>query len=143
MRGTTQNKGEINLPLIKDANKKMVKVGIVSKGAKPALTTYTRLKAYPAGFSLVEAELHTGRTHQLRVHFAAIGHPIVGDSKYGDFQVNDYFEELYGLKNQFLHASYFRFKEITGNLSYLSGKEFRSPLPEKEKKILDSISRLQ
>lgn len=143
VRGTTQNKGEINLPLIKDANKKMVKVGIVSKGAKPALTTYTRLKAYPAGFSLVEAELHTGRTHQLRVHFAAIGHPIVGDSKYGDFQVNDYFEELYGLKNQFLHASYFRFKEITGNLSYLSGKEFRSPLPEKEKKILDSISRLQ
>ena len=89
----------------------------------------------------MEAELLTGRTHQLRVHFAAIGHPIVGDSKYGDFKINDTFEKMYGLKNQFLHASYFKFKEIDGKLSYLSGKEFISPLPEKEKQILASVSK--
>ena len=52
------------------------------------------------------------------------------------------FEKMYGLKNQFLHASYFKFLELEGPLSYLSGKEFRSKLPEKEEKILASISRL-
>ena len=143
VRGTTSERGEINYPLIKDSNKKMVKVGTIQKGAKPALTRFHRIKSYTCGFSLVEAELLTGRTHQLRVHFAAIGHPIVGDSKYGDFKVNENFEKLYGLKNQFLHASYFKFYKIDGVLSYLSGKEFTSSLPEKEQKILSSIARIQ
>ena len=143
VRGTTSERGEINYPLIKDSNKKMVKVGTIQKGAKPALTRFHRIKSYTCGFSLVEAELLTGRTHQLRVHFAAIGHPIVGDSKYGDFKVNENFEKLYGLKNQFLHASYFKFDKIDGVLSYLSGKEFNSSLAEKEQKILSSIARIQ
>ena len=143
VRGTTSERGEINYPLIKDSNKKMVKVGTIQKGAKPALTRFHRIKSYTCGFSLVEAELLTGRTHQLRVHFAAIGHPIVGDSKYGDFKVNENFEKLYGLKNQFLHASYFKFDKIDSVLSYLSGKEFNSSLPEKEQKILSSIARIQ
>ena len=143
VRGTTSERGEINYPLIKDSNKKMVKVGTIQKGAKPALTRFHRIKSYTCGFSLVEAELLTGRTHQLRVHFAAIGHPIVGDSKYGDFKVNENFEKLYGLKNQFLHASYFKFDKIDGVLSYFSGKEFNSSLPEKEQKILSSIARIQ
>ncbi len=143
VRGTTSERGEINYPLIKDSNKKMVKVGTIQKGAKPALTRFHRIKSYTCGFSLVEAELLTGRTHQLRVHFAAIGHPIVGDNKYGDFKVNENFEKLYGLKNQFLHASYFKFDKIDGVLSYLSGKEFTSSLPEKEQKILSSIARIQ
>lgn len=143
VRGTTSERGEINYPLIKDSNKKMVKVGTIQKGAKPALTRFHRIKSYTCGFSLVEAELLTGRTHQLRVHFAAIGHPIVGDSKYGDFKVNENFEKLYGLKNQFLHASYFKFDKIDGVLSYLSGKEFNSSLPEKKQKILSSIARIQ
>ena len=143
VRGTTSERGEINYPLIKDSNKKMVKVGTIQKGAKPALTRFHRIKSYTCGLSLVEAELLTGRTHQLRVNFAAIGHPIVGDSKYGDFKVNENFEKLYGLKNQFLHASYFKFDKIDGVLSYLSGKEFNSSLPEKEQKILSSIARIQ
>ncbi len=142
VRGITGDRGEIDFPLIKDSEKRMVRVGTIQKGAKPALTRFHRLKSYNVGFSLVEAELMTGRTHQLRVHFAAIGHPIVGDSKYGDFKINENFEKLYGLKNQFLHASYFKFGQIDGVLAYLSGKEFRSPLPEKEQKILDSIARI-
>lgn len=142
VRGITGDRGEIDFPLIKDSEKRMVRVGTIQRGAKPALTRFHRLKSYNVGFSLVEAELMTGRTHQLRVHFAAIGHPIVGDSKYGDFKVNENFEKLYGLKNQFLHASYFKFGQIDGVLSYLSEKEFHSPLPEKEQRILDSIARI-
>lgn len=143
VRGTIDEKGKIDFPLLKDSAKRMVKVGRIEKGAKPALTKYVRLKAYPVGFSLVEAELLTGRTHQLRVHFAAIGHPIVGDSKYGDFKVNEQFEKMYGLKNQFLHAAYFKFLHPEGILSYLSEKSFTAPLPEKEEKILEDLSGLR
>lgn len=135
-------KGQIDFPLLKDPKTRLVKVSTIKSGAKPALTEYRRLKSYRCGFALVEAELKTGRTHQLRVHFAYIGHPIVGDGKYGDFKVNENFDKMYGLKNQFLHASYFKFLKIEGRLSYLSGKEIVSPIPEKEKKILDSLSRI-
>lgn len=142
VRGITDQEGKIDLPLIKDSTTRLVKVGRIEKGAKSALTLYKRIKRFNCGFSLVEAELMTGRTHQLRVHFASIGHPIVGDAKYGDFKVNKQFEDLYSFKNQFLHASYFKFKELDGRLQYLSGKEFISDLPSKEKKILESIARL-
>lgn len=142
VRGKVSERGQIDFALSKDPVKKMVRVTPIEKGGKPALTKFRRIKAYPEGFSLVEAELMTGRTHQLRVHFAAIGHPIVGDSKYGDFEINETFEKMYSFHNQFLHANYFKFKNIPGYLSYLSGKEFNSPLPKKEKDILDSIARL-
>jgi 23S rRNA pseudouridine955/2504/2580 synthase len=142
VRGNMSEEGQINYALMKDSDKKIVRVVPESKGGKPALTLYKRIKCYPFGYSLMEAELMTGRTHQLRVHFASIGHPIVGDSKYGDFKVNEVFDRMFGLKNQFLHASYFKFRQLDGKLAYLSGKEFTSPLPEKEQKILDSISRI-
>ena len=141
VRGITSPEGKIDLPLEKDSKKKRVFVSH-SKRAKSALTTFTRKKAYQSGFSLVEAELKTGRTHQLRVHFAAIGHPIVGDSKYGDFKVNERFEKRYGLKNQFLHAGYFKFKDIDGYLSYRSGKEFIAPRQKKETEILESLKKV-
>lgn len=141
VRGIISPEGKIDLPLEKDSVKKRVFVSH-SKNAKTALTSYVREKAFPAGFSLVSAELLTGRTHQLRVHFAAIGHPIVGDGKYGDYEVNERFEKRYGLKSQFLHAGYFRFKDITGYLSYLSGKEFIAPLPKKEADILQSLKKV-
>ena len=142
VRGNITNDGQINYALLKDPDKKQVKVVSESKGGKPALTIYHRLKNYEFGYALVQAELMTGRTHQLRVHFAAIGHPIVGDSKYGDFQVNELFENMYGLKNQFLHAAYFKFKKLDGKLSYLSNKEFTCPLPKKLQDILDSIAKI-
>ncbi len=141
--GRIKRDGQIDFPLLKDSKTHKVHVATIKAGGKEAHTVYHRLKAYNAGYSLVEAELLTGRTHQLRVHFAAIGNPIVGDAKYGDFEVNDFFKRMYSYRNQFLHASYFRFKEtVAGPLSYLQGKEFVSPLPEKEKNIIDSLKRI-
>lgn len=130
--------GTIDKPLIKDSTTGKVRVGRIEKGAKTAITKYRCLKKYD-GFAYVEAELVTGRTHQLRVHFQSIGHPIVGDAKYGDFFTNSQFEEMYGLKSQFLHASTFEFLEVNGYLSYLSGKKFTAKLPEKEEKILSDL----
>ncbi len=74
------------------------------------------------GLSLCEVELLTGRTHQIRAHFAHIGHPLLGDVKYGE----NAFNKQYGMKSQAL-CSYkltFRFTTDAGCLSYLDGKEF-------------------
>jgi len=59
--------------------------------------------AYPDGFSLLEVTIKTGRTHQIRVHLSHAGHPIVGDDKYGDFELNRQLGRA-GLKRMFLHA---------------------------------------
>ncbi len=143
VKGITSKSGEINIPLIKDPDKKLMKAGRVEKGAKEAKTIYEREKSYPIGYSLVKAELLTGRTHQLRAHFSLISHPIVGDAKYGDFETNDFFEKMYSFKNQFLHAYYFEFlDDIPTPLNNLSNKVFTSELPAKEKKILESLKGL-
>jgi 23S rRNA pseudouridine955/2504/2580 synthase len=55
------------------------------------------------GYSLLEAELKTGRTHQIRVHLAHVGFPVAGDDKYGDFALNKALARQ-GLKHMFLHA---------------------------------------
>lgn len=94
---------KVELPLHKytlASGERRVKVS--AEGA--ASTTIFRLKSNAAGYSLLEAELKTGRTHQIRVHLAHLGFPIAGDDKYGDYAAN---KELarQGLKRMFLHAS--------------------------------------
>jgi len=66
--------------------------------------TIFRLVRRAGEFSLLEAELKTGRTHQIRVHLAALQHPIAGDDKYGDFELNRALKKR-GLKRMFLHAA--------------------------------------
>lgn len=72
--------GMIEAPIARDPRHRQ-RMAVVSDG-RPAQTSYRVLETVP-GYSLVEAHLHTGRTHQVRVHFAAIGHPIIGDAVYG------------------------------------------------------------
>ena len=75
----------------------------VSDEGQEAETVFRRL-ARGERFSLLEAELLTGRTHQIRVHLAHLGHPVLGDDKYGDFALNHELRKL-GLKRMFLHAA--------------------------------------
>lgn len=75
---------------------------VVDPDGQPAHTIF-RLRQRYAGFSLLEAELKTGRTHQIRVHLQALGFPIAGDDKYGDFEANRRLQKQ-GLKRMFLHA---------------------------------------
>lgn len=70
---------------------------------QPAITHY-RVLAVGRGVSLLECTIETGRTHQIRRHLAAIGHPVVGDPRYGDFPFNREVQKDWGLKRQFLHA---------------------------------------
>jgi 23S rRNA pseudouridine955/2504/2580 synthase len=93
----------VRLPLHKyltDSGERRVRVD--HDLGKPAHTIF-RLLARWSRFSLLEAELKTGRTHQLRVHLAHLGHPILGDEKYGDFELNRALHKE-GLKRMALHA---------------------------------------
>lgn len=87
--------GVIDAPIGRDERhrKRMAVHGIAARQAR---TRYRVVQSF-LGFSLIEAKLDTGRTHQIRVHLAAIGHPLAGDALYGG-------ESLSGLDRQFLHA---------------------------------------
>ena len=133
-----EKEGEINAPLLKDEKSGFVKVASLKDGAKSAKTLY-KVIAENDKYSLVEATLITGRTHQLRVHFAYIGNPIVGDEKYGNFKRNDEFIKKFDYKNQFLIAYKLQFKNVEGQLSYLSNRVFKTEISDKENNILSKI----
>ena len=94
------------------------------EGSKEIVTEYrvVSVKNGAPKLSLVEVLLHTGRTHQIRAHMAHIGHPLVGDEKYGDHKLNS----SLGIKRQALYSYKLRFAFTTpaGELEYLNGKEF-------------------
>jgi 23S rRNA pseudouridine955/2504/2580 synthase len=99
------------------------RVAVDAREGQEAETVFRRL-ARGEEFSLVEAELLTGRTHQIRVHLAHIGHPILGDEKYGDFALNRALRKR-GLKRMFLHAASVCLRHpATGEMLTI-----RSPLP--------------
>jgi len=100
-----------------------------SQGAKPIETEYHVLFA-AHGLTLLEVHLITGRSHQIRAHLASIGHPILGDPKYGNPVKNKAFAHSHGIHSQLLHAYRLEFPQIEGALSYLSGQSFCAPLPE-------------
>ena len=76
-----KNEGAINASIARHAVQRK-KMSVVTRGGREALTTYRVLEPL-AGAMLVEARIHTGRTHQIRVHFQHLGHPLVGDVTYG------------------------------------------------------------
>ncbi len=102
--------------------KRMAVVPNGSGGGKPARTDFARLARFDAG-DLLRAHLHTGRTHQIRVHLASVGHPVLGDDTYGGGGGR----RLVALPSprHFLHAALLRFRHpATG-----ADVEFRAPLP--------------
>ncbi|MGN0361383.1 MAG: RluA family pseudouridine synthase [Bilifractor sp.] len=92
-----------------------------------------------ADFTLLRVKLITGKTHQIRSHLAYIGHPIIGDVKYGRRWRNEEFRQSCGLHRQFLHASEIVFPEMDGALSDLSEKSFSAPLPEDLQRTLQVL----
>lgn len=138
VKGKLNKDGEINAPLIKDNQTGLVKVNFSLENAKSAITKY-ELIDYKDDLSLVDVLLVTGRTHQIRVHFAYINHPLIGDNKYGDFSYNKEFKKKYDFENQFLHAYSISFTNLKDDLSYLNNKIFIAKLDNKKKEILNKI----
>ena len=115
--------------LLKDDNNNLVKIWDhnAPKGAKEIITKY-KVIAKKGELSLIEVELLTGRTHQIRAHMAFIGHPLLGDGKYGINKV----DKSKGYKYQALYSYKlkFSFKGDPTCLEYLNGKEFSIPKNE-------------
>ena len=119
VKGEVKEEGIFEGYIIK--NEELNKVKVLDQEGEDAKKILTKIKVLKTikKYSLLEIELITGRTHQIRAHLSNIGHPIIGDVKYGDKVVNKYFRENYGLNGQFLHAYKIVFSEIKGPLNYL------------------------
>ena len=124
IHGTLEKKsGTLEGRLNKDESKNKERVYSAPKDNPKQIRTKYRIIDETDSLSLVEVELLTGRTHQIRAHFASIGHPLLGDGKYGTNAMN----KAYGYKKQFLYSFRLKFAFTTdaGMLNYLNGRDFR------------------
>lgn len=125
VRGIVQeDEATINMPIGRSTKdrKKMA----VTKNGKEAVTHFKVLKRYPR-YTLLEIKIDTGRTHQIRVHMAEIGHPVVGDMVYSNGK------NEFGIEGQMLHAKSLEFKHpITGKQMHLEAE-----LPQYFKEIIE------
>lgn len=131
-----RDKGTISEKLTRtDAAKgSKMKVGADGEGAQEAITHY-RVKQHYIGYDLVKIKLETGRMHQIRAHFASIGHPLLGDSRYGDFALNREVKKELGLHRLFLHSCRLEF--------FWNGDKIvlDCPLPKELQAVIDQLKR--
>ena len=126
----SENEATIDMPIGRSTKdrKKMA----VRKDGKEAVTHFKVLKRYPS-YTLLEVKIDTGRTHQIRVHMAEIGHPVVGDMVYSSGK------NEFGVEGQMLHAKSLDFKHpITGEQMHLE-----APLPKYFEDVLDKLSSIE
>ena len=124
-----ENRGVINAPIARSPIDRQKQA--VVKNGREAITHFTVLKRYK-GFTLIECRLETGRTHQIRVHMEYIGHPLVGDKKYGR-------RKVIGDQGQFLHAKTLGFIQPKTK-KYL---EFDSELPKYFTDFLETLEEIK
>lgn len=122
--------------LLKDEKTNKVQI-FSSKPSDPdavPVKTGCKVLTHTRELSYLEVELFTGKTHQIRAQLAALGHPLIGDTKYGRKELNDHYRKL-GIRNQMLHAYRLEFPEMNGIFSDLSTKTLTAPEPKEFRKI--------
>lgn len=134
VKGNLRTEGDLEAWLLKDERTNQVR--ILDRPADGAEAIKTGIHplcwgVLPGGvpFTYVEVELFTGKTHQIRAHLSAIGHPLLGDYKYGEPQMNEICKKL-GVKSQLLHAYRVEFPDsLPERFRALSGMTLCAPLP--------------
>lgn len=121
--------------LSKDEDKNRVTIHEDDSEGSKKITTVIKPLKNKNGYSLLEIELITGRTHQIRGHLSSLGYPVIGDRKYGNREVNKKFNEKYSLNNQWLHGYKIEFNGLYDELNYLNGKVFIGDFIGKESEI--------
>ena len=136
--GKTEKVGVLTGFMKKDsARNRVLWLDHEEEGTYPVETRYERKEIFLKKgilYSLVEVELVTGKSHQIRVHFAHMGHPLLGDPKYGSEESRKASAILH-VHRQMLHAYRLVFPELEGALSHLSGKIFEAPVPEEMERL--------
>lgn len=133
--------GVIDAPIGRgDVNRKKMHVTSDKEG-KSAISLYKVLESFKVQsgkyiVSLLQVQIKTGRTHQIRVHMAAIGHPVIGDAVYGSRKLNMYFERRFGLTRQFLHAHKLKFVSPSGK-----NVEVTAKIPNDMEMMLEKLKR--
>ena len=121
----------VDQPLLKNISQGGERMVKISSSGKPSKTLFRRIALYH-DTTLVEASPYTGRTHQIRVHAAWLGHAIIGDERYGENEINKKFRQR-GYKRLFLHAHKLQFAHpVSGEVLKLV-----APLPDDLQALLD------
>jgi 23S rRNA pseudouridine955/2504/2580 synthase len=124
----------VDAPLQKSVMQGGERLVRVDPAGKPSVSHFKVLERR-GGHSFCEVRIETGRTHQIRVHAAHLGHPIAGDDKYGDPEVNKRLAQQVGLKRLFLHAASIEFSLEQGKTPYL----VNAPLSDDLTTVLDRL----
>lgn len=135
VRGCVESRHLISGYLKKDERTNQVAIlDHEEKDALPIRTEYEPLM-YQNGFTMLKVTLITGRTHQIRAHLASIGHPILGDCKYGDPRANELVRQRYHIRSQMLHSWQMVFPKLEEPFAYLSGRMYEAPMPKEFMKV--------
>lgn len=113
--------GTIDAPLDRDPHKREKRKVIQTHTSKPAITHFwVQNEFISPTTTLAEVQIITGRTHQIRAHFASIGHPVVGDSLYGDDTQNKEYAKVFAMDRMFLHASSLSFPPVPNTVETIT-----------------------
>jgi 23S rRNA pseudouridine955/2504/2580 synthase len=127
----------IDAPVLTNARQGGERVVRVHRAGKIAVSVFDPVRSFRDAATLMDVAIHTGRTHQIRVHAAFAGHPVAGDEKYGDREANAALRAL-GLRRMFLHAASIAFR-------WQDGTVFRAeaPLPAELEAVLARLGELR
>ncbi len=130
VKGSLEKEQLIEGFLLKDENSNKVRIFTDKKDdASYICTKYMPIRR-ERDKTLLEVELITGKTHQIRAHLANIGHPLLGDYKYGDRQFNEQYRRQCQVEHQLLHAYRIVFPPLTAPFEDISERTFCAPVPE-------------
>ena len=139
VKGVVDKKEEIEGYLYKNHSHNKVTISKEpQEGSEYIKTQYEPVKKMDE-YTLLRVKLITGKSHQIRAHLHSIGHPIIGDGKYGDVRVNKFFKKNFKLKHQLLHAAELHFPVMKEGFEGLSGQVIKAPVPDYFEAIIDGI----
>ncbi|MDR2940367.1 MAG: RluA family pseudouridine synthase [Clostridiales bacterium] len=135
-QGEIDTKIELNSGYFKDTEKNLA---YALPGSNNKITTIAWPSRIYKNCTLLNIQLITGKSHQIRAHLKSIGNPIIGDVKYGGARLQNFFNKKYFTNRQLLHSSKIVFKNMPSYLAYLNNKEFICRLPEDFSYIIKNI----
>lgn len=139
VKGRIQEAGGGRAYLAKDTDSNYVRIYQKPNADTVMIETMYHPLYAASEYTLLEVELITGKSHQIRAYLASLGHPILGDPKYGNRMENQSFRSKYGVRNQCLHAYRVEFPVMEGRWSHLSEKAWSAPLPREYQKAVEAI----